>query len=320
MNIDDTSPKSKILVLDNSAPLAPIIKQFCEDNNLVALKVRRDSVMSVLRTNIDLGGVLFSETYGDSPNDTSDIAHEIHDARPELPIIIRREQEANLDGLPGDVRHIYCAAYVASDLAVLRQVLDQYIFCMVYPNALLRGIGEITETVLLSQCNVLKISMDTPYIVHDRVIFGELFSLINLESSWCRGYMMLQAEEAGILAIARREVLGAALTFRDVNDILSEVTNLIWGAFKNRYIGDGASVNSAKIQVPLIINHKRKYISFGSGNPQLCFRYTLTDEVAGTSTILYERFIFNLSWSPDDFKEVHHDVTGIFASGEVEFF
>jgi hypothetical protein len=120
--------------------------------------------------------------------------------------------------------------------------------------------------------------------------------------------------------MARREVLGTALTFRDVNDILSEVTNLIWGAFKNRYIGARDGIKSANIQVPLIINHKRKYISFGSGNPQLCFRYTLTDDVAGTKTVLYERFIFNLSWSPDDFKEIHQDAAGIFASGEVDFF
>jgi hypothetical protein len=318
--MNDATLTSKILVLDSSTAQAPGIKRFCEANNLVALKVRKEAVMAFLRTNVDLGGVLFSETYGDSPLETSDIAIEIHTARPELPIIIRREKEATLDGLPEGDRRLYCAAYVASDMGALRKVLDEYIFCMVYPNALLRGIAEITEAVLISQRKTLKISLNTPYIVHDRMISGELFSLIQLESSWCRGFMMLQAEEAGILAMAHSDRPNDDFTFRDLNDILSEITNMIWGAFKNRYIGEKGEVAGGQSQVPLIVNHKRRYISFGSGSPHLCFRYTLTDDVAGTSTTLYERFIFNLSWSPDDFKEIHHDASGIFASGEVEMF
>ena len=57
---------------------------------------------------------------------------------------------------------------------------------------------------------------------------------------------------------------------------MAEITNLIWGAFKNRYIGDGDRL-ARSAQVPLIVNHKHKYISFGTSNPQLCFRFTLTD-------------------------------------------
>ena len=76
--MNDATLTSKILVLDSSTAQAPGIKRFCEANNLVALKVRKEAVMAFLRTNVDLGGVLFSETYGDSPLETSDIAIEIH--------------------------------------------------------------------------------------------------------------------------------------------------------------------------------------------------------------------------------------------------
>src|ERR1700760_1356649 len=163
-----TIPVSKILVLDNSAEHAPLIKAFCDRNSLVALKVREDAVMSVLRTNIDLGGILFSDSYGGSLERTAEIAAAIHAARPELPIIIRRNGTATLDDLPEAARRSCCAAYAANDLVGLRKIIDEYIFCLMYPNALLRGIAEITESVLTAQCQPLAVSMGTPYVVRDR--------------------------------------------------------------------------------------------------------------------------------------------------------
>ena len=43
--------------------------------------------------------------------------------------------------------------------------------------------------------------------MRDRIIFGEVFSLIPLESTWCRGYMMMQAEEQPILDLLDRHEL-----------------------------------------------------------------------------------------------------------------
>ena len=318
--VKDT-PVSKVLVLDDNKAHAGALKRFCDANNLVALKVRKDSVMSVLRTNVDLGGVFYSDTYGASPAETADIARQIHAVRPELPIFIRREKNATLTDLPEAFQKSLCAAYVAADMDGLRQLVDQYIFCLLYPNALLRGISEITESVLKSRGKGVEVSMATPYIVHDRVIFGELFSLIQLESAWCRGYMMLQTEEAGFLAAMDPAHAGDETgNFREVNDLLSEITNLIWGSFKNRYIGDVSLAAGSQVQVPLIVNHKRKYISFGSENPQLCFRFTLVNPATKSSTTLFARYVFNLSWSPEDFKEIILDADDMVDSGELELF
>jgi hypothetical protein len=76
-----------------------------------------------------------------------------------------------------------------------------------------------------------------------------------------------------------------------------------------------------------------RYISFGSEDAQLCFKYTLTDESAQCdkgnggdgdskplSLTIYQRFIFNLNWSPDDFKENQAAVEALFDSGELELF
>jgi len=312
---------SKVLVLDNSLEHAEPIKRFCEEHNLVGLKVRKSRLMSVLRTNIDLGGILYSETYGGSPEESAEIALLIHAARPELPIIVRRESEATLAGLPDGLRRIACAAYVTSDMVALSKVIDEYIFSLMYPNALVRGIVEITQAVLGGQFKTLAIGCETPYIVHDRLIFGELFSLMPLESAWCRGYMMLQTEEAPLLEmLGRGPDAGAAAGFRAVNNLLGEVTNLIWGSFKNCYIGAAAALADSQIQVPLIVNHKHKYISFGTENPQLRFRFTLTDADTGRIVKLDQSFVFNLSWSPEDFKELARFADGHGDAGELELF
>jgi hypothetical protein len=312
---------SKVLVLDNCEQHQDQIKQFCDAHGLVPLKVRKNRLMSVLRSNIDLGAIMFAEDYGASPEESAEIALRIHTVRPELPIILRRADTASLDGASESLRRVCCAAYTASDMAGLGKVIEEYIFSLVYPNALVRGISEITEGVLASQFKHLTPRWETPYIVRDRVIFGEVFSLIPLESAWCRGYMMLQTEEQPILDTLNTYAPGDESTsFRTVNNLLGEVTNLIWGAFKNRYVGDALSASASQIQVPLIVNHKHKYISFGTENPQLCFLYTLSDEKTGNVVRLYQRFIFNLSWSPEDFMEIVHDSSALVESGELELF
>src|SRR5262245_2496615 len=116
-------PVSKVLVLDESAAHASCIKEFCEANNLVALKVSRTSVMGVLSTNIDLGGILYSESFAGSPDEMSRLASAIHRARPELPIIIRRDSTASLAGLPPLAQSACCAAYVAQDMDGLRRII-----------------------------------------------------------------------------------------------------------------------------------------------------------------------------------------------------
>lgn len=312
---------SKVLVLDDSQEHSQAIKAFCEANDLVALKVHKNRLMSVLQSNIDLGAILYSENYGDTPQENIEIALNIHAIRPELPIILRLEKTATLDDVSEKMRLAICAVYVTSDMPRLRKVIDEYIFSLEYPNALVRGISEITETVLASQFKELAISLDTPYIVRDRVIFGEVFSLIPLESSWCRGYMMLQAEEEPILELLDRySPSDPGANFRTVNSLLGEITNLIWGSFKDRYVGDASVSLGSHIQVPLVVNHMHKYISFGTENPQLCFLYTLTDENSGQKVKLYQHFIFNLSWSPEDFKEITPEVEALVNSGELELF
>lgn len=322
---DKTTLVSKVLVLDSDAGCYDRIKAFCDDNNLVGLKVQADNIMAVLKSNVDLGGILLSENFSESAFGGISLAREIHAARPELPLFLRREKAGILYDLPEVDRKAFVTAYTIDGIVELRGVIDECIFSLVYPNALVRGITEISKSALESQFKGMTIEIETPYIVRDRLIFGEIFTLIPIESSWCRGYMTIQAEEASLLQLVKADRTYMAPSdgddFRNLNAILGETTNLIWGAFKNRYVDANIS-HGHLAQVPIVINHLHRYISFGSTNPQLCFKCTLTDKNDSTAlpVVMYQRFVFNLSWSPEDFTENQTSVGDLVDSGELELF
>ncbi len=322
---ENTNLVSKVLVLDSDPACFETIKRFCDDNNLVGLTAQAENVMTVLRSNVDLGGILLSENYDGQALGGRQLATRIHAIRPELPIFLRRESAAHLDDVSPSERQSLSAAYTIDAIDALQGSVGEFIFGLSYPNVLVRGISEITKVVLESQFKDVTVEVGQPYIVHDRLIYGEIFTLIPIESAWCRGYMMLQTEEMALLELARADKThieaSEALDFRNLNSVLGEITNLVWGAFKNRFVQDADSGQHLS-QVPLIVNHLHRYISFGSENPQLCFKYTLTDSKSaeGRTLLIYQKFVFNLNWSPDDFQENQPLVEDLVASGELEMF
>ena len=309
---------SKVLILERDPACLENLKRFCDAHGLVGLRAQGDTVLSALRSNVDLGAVFLAEDHDAAEAPGIALAHAIHQLRPELPIFLRQREKAALSERDrGAVR----AAYTCEAIDELAPVIDESIFCLVYPNALVRGITEISVAALEALFRGKVVRCETPHIVRDRIIYGEVFTLIPLESSWCRGYMMLQTEEDAMRAALGLVEDAPALAFRELNNTLGEATNLIWGAFKNRYIN--YSDGSAHLaQVPIVINHRHRYISFGSQDPQLCFRYTLSDPERPDEppTQVRQRFIFNLAWSPDDFKENKTSVEDLFESGELEMF
>ena len=323
---DATLVMSKVLVLDDASEHFEQIKQLCEDSRLLGIKPNVGSqggVMAILRSNVDLGGILLYENYGGQAMGLT-LAHAIHAARPELPIFLRRDSEANLAGLQSSDISVFCAAFNLSELEHFKTVLESSIFSRVYPTDLVRGITEMTLSSLQTLFKSCAVEVEAPYLVKDQIIYGEVFSMIAIESNWCRGYMMLQTEEERMLNLLRHAAGADAepLTFRDLNSVLGEATNLVWGSFKNRYVGFRDDMSGlTQTQVPIIINHQRRYISFGSDDPQLCLKYNLVplDDPQATPVSVFQRFVFNLSWSPDQFSE-NPSVEALVDSGELEMF
>jgi hypothetical protein len=314
---------SKVLVLDDIPECGERINAFCDAHNLVAVKAQSRKVMAVLKSNVDLGAVFLSETYGNGSNSGLALAQKIHAVRPELPIFLRLEPGKPPQTLATSDSGAYIAPYAIDQLDMLASAISSSIFSQAYPNSLVRGITELTMTALDSQFIDTDIISGAPYVVRDRIIYGELFTLIPLESNWCRGYMMLQTEENGLIAMVhagKTPLETNEANFRDINNVLGEITNLVWGAFKNRFIAQETS-GAGLTQVPIIVNHLHRYISFGSDDPQLCFKYTLQDRSGVLPPlVIYQRFAFNLKWSPEKFKENEALVEDLLKSGELELF
>jgi len=319
----DTNLVSKVLILDNAVEHFDKIKQFCDENGLIGLRIHSNNVLRTLNSYVDLGGIFIAEDYAGTLEKTIELASSIRASRPELPIILRRNVASNAEPLPEKSARCFVSSYTIDDLSPLHQFIENYIFSVVYPNALIRGITEISVQSLQSQFKAQVVTANAPYIVRDRIIFGEVFSLIPLESNWCRGYMMLQTEESILdsLVVSDVGIQYSQTPFRELNNLLGEVTNLIWGAFKNRFINEDIDrANRSVTQVPLVVNHQNKYISFGSENPQLCFKYTLLDEATGLFCSIYQWFIFNLDFTPELFEEIQTTVDDLIDSGELELF
>ncbi len=322
---EPTKIVSKVLVHEHDAEALAEVKKICTANNLVGLKDVSQDINAILESNIDLGAIFLAEREGKAGESWLDICRKIHYKHPELPIFLRRQSSESMDDLSPDVRKTIAGCYTLENMSRLQELVDQYVCSMYYPLELARGIQEISMGVFTSIIKDAEVTCELPHLVKDQIIYGHLLSLIPLESSWCRGYMMLQVSEKEMvkaIKTSHTDLSVAEPGFRDTNAVLNEVTNMIWGGIKARYFKSGSSLDdSHRTQVPIIVDHLHKFISFGSTEPQLCFRYKLRDDGGDIPEItFYQRLIFNLSWSPEKFKESDAAVENFVESGELEFF
>ena len=272
--------RSKVVVVEHDKDKLRALKNFIENSNLDGYQASKSTVLSILSRSVDLGAIFLSHSDGHRREEV-ELALAIHKARAELPIFLRVDAQMAVGDLPVELRNVIAGVYVHGEFESLKELVDTFLFNRHYPNEFVAGVKEFTLSAFRAAFKGLNVEVDPPYIVKDKIIYGELFSLLPLESAWCRGYMTLQSEEENVrAAIAARKTQLHAVepSFRHVNELLSELANMIWGAFKTRY---GSTTTEAhgrvRVEVPIIINHARRYISFGADDPQLCFKFTLTD-------------------------------------------
>lgn len=319
---ETTSLAAKVLLLEHDPAQYQALLDFCDRMGLLAMPRTYVDAVPTLSQHKDLGGVLLAEDLPCEDSNALALAATIHKQRPELPIFLRRTGTVPLtEAQSRIIRH----TWTTGEMESLTDSVQHAIFSLRYPTALVQGVVALTCEAMQSMFPHAVVKSEEPYVVHDRIIFGQVSTLIALESTWCRGYMMLQTKEhalrQGMLQGFGYEGVGGDLNFRELNHVLGETTNLIWGAFKNRYIPPKA-FTSQQTQVPIVINHEHKYISFGSQDPQLCVRYLLSDpRRPGLPPLtIVQRLIFNLHWSPEEFAEFANAVPDNGPTGELELF
>jgi len=329
---ESTKIVSKVLIHEFENVALTVLKDVCIQNNLVGLKVTtgdnsvglKDSsndINEILISNVELGAIFLTEAPDCNGITGLELCTKIHQERPELPIFLRRTKDTILDD---EVQNAIAGSYVTNNIHKLNELINEYICSMYYPVELAQGFQEISIKAFESLMPGSEIRCDYPYLVKDQIIYGELFSLIPLESDWCRGYMMLQTTENEILELIRSGQT-AIHTNRpsryEINSILNEATNMIWGSVKSRYFANADADADNRTHVPIIVNHAHKHISFGSTEPQLCFKYTVHDpEHKFQNFTLHQRLIFNLNWSPEKFAESDKIIEEFVEGGELEFF
>ncbi len=329
---ETTKIVSKVLIHEFETVALTVLKDVCIENNLVGLKVStgdnsvglKDSsndIHEILASNVELGAIFLTESEDCNGVSGLDLCVKIHQERPELPIFLRRIKGNELSGA---VQEAVTGFYDTNNIHKLNELINEYICSMYYPIELAQGFQEISNKVFEDLIPGSQVRCDYPYLVKDQIIYGELFSLIPLESDWCRGYMMLQTTENEILDLIRsdRTAIHSTRPSRyEINSILNEATNMIWGSVKSRYFTNVDTNAENRTHVPIIVNHSQKHISFGSTEPQLCFKYTVHDpEHKFQDFTLHQRLIFNLNWSPEKFADSDKIIEEFVDGGELEFF
>ncbi len=313
---------SKILILEHQPAAKKEIKTFLLKNNLVGVQDSKSNTVEIFKRITDLGAVFISESSQEMQKTGLTIAEELYQLRSEVPIFLRVD---NINDLNKEYPFI-AGLYHIKDLNRLEQLLDKYLFDRFYPMPLVHDIQSMSYSAISSIIKQTDVQFDVPYLVNDQVVSGNVLSLIPLESNWCRGTMMLQTTEKDIADCikAQKTSLNATnIDFRDVNQVVSEITNMIWGAIKSRYLisSEQPTDISNQIFVPILINQTQNFVSLGTVSPHLCFKYTIKDtENKLPDFAIIQKLVFNLNWQPELYCEPNTTTDGLLDSGELELF
>ena len=325
MDSEDNQIQSKVLVYEVDPDQMDSLRNFLKEHDLVGFRAEKsDGLLGILRENIDLGAIFLCEEADSDGVSGRELAVQLHVMRPELPIFLRRDKANVGKPMTEEMQRVCTADYAPGDYAALTQVVNRYIFSRYYPSHVTRVIEESTIESLQELFDGAKITCGTPYLIRDRVLYGQVASLMPLESYWCRGYMIFQVEEPDIYKLIVRSktpLLAEDAGIEGVNSILSELTNATWGKLKGRILGaEPRSVVDYRPDIPVVISHSRSYLGLGCDEPLLAFKYEVDIPDANFDTMyFYQAFAFHLLWKPEKMEEKEATLKEFVDSGELVF-
>lgn len=316
---NENNIKSKVLTFETDISVLPKLRAIFDANNLTGMRSVGDSsiVNVILEKNFHLGA-LFVNNQGDWLN----LSRQLKILRPELPLFLRVEEKKDEKKLSYEDALLFDGIFHISQEERIVEYLKTHIFIRDYPVEMIRHIHEFSKNAVKYMIPESEIHCPAPLVIRDKVIYGELTSLIPVNTNWCRGYMMLQTNMKELHSLLKRTGNPAFKGTIDevIPAVIGELTNLMWGGFKTVFLKEGfLEETGPDIQVPIIVNHQQKNISFGGDIPQLCFEYILKDPIGlNNQTRIVQKFIFNLNWNPDLVKE--YDFQSLVEQGSIELF
>jgi len=317
--------ESKVLVYEVDPSQMDSLRVFFNGHDIIGLRAESsEGLLRILRENIDLGAIFLCEEPDYKGVTGLDLASQLHSIRAELPIFIRRDKKNDEAPMSPEMKRICTADYKTGDFVSLGELVNRHIFSRYYPNQVTQVIEESTIESLQEIIGGSRITCSSPYLIRDRVLYGQVASLMRLDSYWCRGYMILQAEEPDIyklIAGSKTPLCAKDAGVDGINAILSELTNATWGKLKGRILDSGSKeVVEYKADIPVVISHSRSYLGLGCNEPLLAFKYEV--DIPGDQfevMTFYQAFAFHLLWKPERIEEKEATLKEFVDSGELFF-
>ncbi|MEC8050991.1 MAG: hypothetical protein VX210_09390 [Myxococcota bacterium] len=320
------SVSTKVLVYEPNVEERQPLRAALEAHHLQGLRVDElPRFLRFLENKIDLGGLFIGAARGEE-DVLLDTLKTLKRERPELPVFVRLELESGIS-IPGLEDYCCCVYFKPGDRSFVNTV-QRRIFSRSYPCELVRTVQDETRKVLGSVFPDLMVEVDTPFLSHDKLLFGEIVSFVRLEGGWCRGYMLFEAREEALWRLLQSGVIPGTeagrnqdADFRRANSLLTEISNLSWGRLKSWFEKQDIADEPERFrsELPCIINNERRYLSFGSDDAKLCFTYVCLDpKMRVEPLVLQQRLIFHLKWRPDQ-READAKIESLVNEGTLVF-
>lgn len=301
-----------ILVYDTDDDALNLIKAIAAEGNIVVPKKSAIDILTLIQNTdldaTDICAIFLTEDQDENGLCGFDIAKEIHRARSNVPIFMRLRNGGSINDLNISQRQLIAGCYCTSEPEQLKNYTDKFLYGFYFPTKLVDIFTSAGTSVLNSTFKGCEVREAKPFLVYDHFINTEYTSILPVQFSFGNGVLTLLIKEDDAVALidnGHTSLNKDQVNNDHLNQLISEVMNLYWGKVRrSAEVTYGSEQERSPVNIPIVVNHKKKYINFGNNTPQLCFRYVLLRDASTLDPIIVEfKMMFNSVLRPKDFPE-----------------
>jgi hypothetical protein len=302
-----------ILVYDNDDEAVNLIETLSSEGKIETSEQDGISILESIAlsdlTQSDICAVFLSENFDSDGLTGFHIAAKIHRLRSNIPIFMRLDGQRTINDIPTEHRQLITGCYNTCDPAQLKKITDSFLYGYFFPNRLVDILLDAGLFTLKSAIKHCEIRPSRPFLIYDYTLAAEFTSILPIQLPFGNGSLTFSINENDALTLIKNEHTSLQkdqFSIDHCNQLISEITNQFWGKVRRMCAPVyGRDQLRSPVYIPLVVNHKMKYINFGNNTPQLCFRYLLIrDHLIPEGISVGFKIIFNSILRPNDFCEL----------------
>jgi hypothetical protein len=302
-----------ILVFDKNDEALSLIKSLARVGDIITPEKNEltiaESIAQIDVTQSDICAVFLSEEFMGEGLSGFDIAEKIHAIKSCIPLFMRLTGLRSMSDLTARQRQTITAAYSTCKPGQFKKITNSFLYGLYFPNQLVNIFSEaglFTLNTVIKHCEIIS---SRPFLIYDHTLAAEYTSMLPIQLPFGNGTITFSISEHDTLNLIKNEHTALKIDQTSVdhcNQLISEITNQYWGKVRRMCeLSYGNAYHRPPINVPIVVNHKLKYINFGNHTPQLCFRYLLIRDHLVPEAISVEfKIIFSTILRPKDFCEL----------------